>query len=137
MDYIGRFWLKVDKTGECWLWTRGLDGKGYGAAYITTLNGRRQVRAHRLAYELAVGPIPDGMVIDHAVCSNRRCVNPAHMEVVTRGENTARSNKRRDYADRKPRAPKTHCKRGHAFTPSNTYMWHGTRICRACRRSRN
>lgn len=131
-----RFWTKVQVTPACWIWTAGVDGKGYGAACIGSGAEKRQRRAHRLAYELLAGPIPDGMVIDHVVCGNRRCVNPAHMEVVTVQENTARSNRKRDYATRAKRALRTHCKNGHEFTPANIYLWRGTRICRACQARR-
>lgn len=124
MDTNERFWTKVAKGDGCWLWTAGKDGKGYGAAYVNL----RQVRAHRLAYELLVGPIPDNMTIDH-LCRNRVCVNPAHMEVVTQGENTARSNRIQGVAYR----ARSCCKHGHPWTPENTYNRpDGARICRAC-----
>jgi hypothetical protein len=124
MDTDERFWAKVAKSDGCWLWTAGKDGKGYGAAYVNL----RQVRAHRLAYELVVGPIPGGMTIDH-LCRNRACVNPAHMEVVTRGENTARSNRLKAAEIR----AQSHCKHGHEYTPENTYIRpDGARICRHC-----
>lgn len=93
------FWSKVDKrpTG-CWLWTAGKVPDGYGAFQ---LYGRSQ-RAHRVAYELLIGPIPDGMVLDHflmntdpASCS-RACVNPSHLEPVTSAENTRRSRLHRE-----------------------------------------
>lgn len=136
MDYVESFWAKVDKTDGCWLWTRATQ-RGYGVA---TVAFRTQGVAHRYAYELLVGPIPEGMTIDHVKargCTSKRCVNPAHMEVVTRGENTARSNRGRDNSGRKPRALKTHCKHGHEFTPENTYLCtNGSRACRTCSRKR-
>jgi predicted RNA-binding Zn-ribbon protein involved in translation (DUF1610 family) len=79
------FWAKVDKSGECWLWTAGGHSEGYGTTAIKTDGEWRGVYAHRIAYELAVGPIPPGKEIHH-VCGVRRCVNPAHLEAVTRGE---------------------------------------------------
>lgn len=86
-----RFWLKVDKNGPggCWLWTSTLIKGGYGRF---GLNGRH-VLAHRYSYELNVGPIPEGMEIDHVYdrgCRHRNCVNPAHLEPVTKDENIRR-----------------------------------------------
>lgn len=105
------FWSKVHKTDSCWVWT-GTVHKGYGR-----YSGQG---AHRLAYELLVGPIADGLELDH-LCGNTLCVNPQHLEPVTRMENM-----RRRYADQ------THCKAGHEFTPENTYTGCGVRQCRAC-----
>lgn len=122
-----KFWSKVEKTDTCWLWTGPRLPNGYGRLW---LNGRLRT-VHRLAWELARGPIPDGLVIDHA-CRVRNCVNPDHMEVVTGGDNT-----RRGIGPTAINARKTHCIRGHEFTPENTY-WpaKGGRICRACARQR-
>jgi hypothetical protein len=80
-----RFWSKVDRTGDCWKWTAGLTGSGYGRF---RWDGG-EVAAHRFAYELLVGAIPDGLQIDH-LCRNRACVNPAHMEPITQRENILR-----------------------------------------------
>lgn len=81
-----RFWSKVDKSGECWLWTAGKTGGGYGH-FHPAADG--PVRAHRLAYEMVIGPIPEGMQLDH-LCRVRHCVNPAHLEPVTNRENALR-----------------------------------------------
>lgn len=76
-----RFWAKVDKSGDCWLWTGARNP--YGRIGI----GRhRTVLAHRVAWELMVGPIPDGMKIDHR-CRVVACVNPDHLRVVTHKQN--------------------------------------------------
>lgn len=115
-----RFWSKVDADGDCWVWTAARYHDGYGQF--------DRFRAHRWAYERLVGPIPDGLQLDH-LCRNRACVNPDHLEPVTNDENMARS----PIHNR----AKTHCKRGHAFTPENTYLLprDGGRKCRACART--
>lgn len=77
-----RFWQKVDQTPSCWFWTGCLDRKGYG---WFGLKGRVQ-RTHRVSYELANGPIPKGMQVDHT-CYNRNCVNPDHLRLVTHKQN--------------------------------------------------
>lgn len=82
-----RFWARVDCSGSCWLWIGPFYRNGYG---IFRLNDpRRTVLAHRLAYELAVGPIPEEMVIDH-LCRNKACVRPAHLDPVPQGVNVRR-----------------------------------------------
>lgn len=91
-DNEARFWSYVDKDGPggCWLWTGGLHPNGYGGLII---DGRAE-KAHRFAYELLVGPIPAGLVIDHVHargCRHKNCVNPAHLEAVTGAENTRRA----------------------------------------------
>lgn len=116
-----RFWPKVDKDGldGCWLWTaRTLEGYGLFAATPTLT-----VRAHRWSYEQFVGPIPEGLVIDH-LCRNPSCVNPDHLEPVTRLENARRGLKG---------ALRTHCKYGHPLDDANTYHARGNRrVCRTC-----
>ena len=80
-----RFWAKVDKGIFCWDWLGG-KSNGYGRFWVEG----RLVQAHRWAYETMVGPIPEGLTLDH-LCRVRYCVNPSHLEPVTLGENIRRS----------------------------------------------
>ena len=82
-----RFWSKVDKTSDCWLWTASTR-YGYGQFRIGGKDSQN-LGAHVIAYTWLVGPIPTGKVIDH-LCRVRNCVNPAHMEIVTPEENSTR-----------------------------------------------
>ena len=115
-----RFWSKVEKTPTCWLWTGSCNPKGYGQFRV----GKKKPGAHRVAYEWLVGPIPEGMQLDH-LCRVRNCVNSDHLEVVTNLENNRRGE----------RANRTHCKQGHEYNEENTYRHpDGWRDCRACQR---
>lgn len=121
-----RFWEKVSpepNTG-CWLWTSALEFGGYPILWIGDGNS---ARAHRYAYEQLRGPIPAGLTLDH-LCRVRSCVNPAHLDPCTAGENARRS----PNAPYNVRARQTHCKRGHAFDERNTAIHNGRRECRAC-----
>lgn len=125
-----RFWSKVDapSVDECWLWMAARSWGGYGAFWVD--NGAR--RAHRWLYELLVGPIPDGLTLDH-LCVNPPCVNPGHLEPVTAGANALRG-------DGPPaqNARRTHCIRDHEFTEENTVVQaDGHRRCRTCRANYN
>lgn len=121
-----RFWAKVDKSGDCWLWTARINSCGYGT-FSARANGWVPRMAHRLAYEYLIGPIPVGLQLDH-LCRNRACVNPEHCEPVTGRENTLRG-----VTLAAANAAKTHCIRGHEFTPENTNVGpSGARRCRTC-----
>ena len=116
---VERFCEKVLKPvdpGDCWLWVGGLDTLGYGQ--IKDPTGKHQ-RAHRVSYVLHVGPIPEGLVLDH-LCRNSRCVNPTHLEPVTQVENMRRAGLY---------AMGTHCRNGHLRTPRNTISKGRCRIC--------
>jgi hypothetical protein len=117
---LERFMEKVDRTGSCWLWTGTISRKGYGMFWPTA----KGTPAHRWSYEHYVGPIPDGLQIDH-LCRVRHCVNPAHLEPVTSKENQVRS----------PFNPaaRTHCPQGHPYDEENTYRHpDNRRACRTC-----
>ena len=122
---VERFWQKVDRRGldECWPWRGALTNGGYGHFSVTN----KSVMAHRWAYEYEVGPVPDGLQLDH-LCRTRVCVNLRHLEPVTGKVNILRGD-----SPSAKNARKTHCKRGHEFTSDNTYVWRGgERKCREC-----
>ena len=116
--------LKAD-TG-CWIWQKYITKDGYGQI---GLDYKIQY-AHRVVYELLVGPIPEGKHLDH-LCRNRACINPEHLEPVTCQENILRG-----IGPTAQKAKQTHCSRGHEFTPENTYhhpnRYHGSRRCYVC-----
>lgn len=119
-----RFWRRVEKTDDCWLWTGHVNPvTGYGSYYLPGSPNRSQY-AHRVAYEFAKGPIPEGLTIDH-LCRVRNCVNPDHLEAVSLRENVLRS----PIAVAAINARKTHCPQGHPYIA-------GERHCGVCRGGR-
>lgn len=112
------FWNKVELRGECLVFT-GYTKRGYG--YF--MHDRKNWLAHRFAYFVITGELPK-LELDH-LCRVRACVNPEHLEPVTALENKLRSPL--------SNINKTHCKRGHEFTPDNTVKVPGGRGCRTCR----
>lgn len=125
-----RFWEKVQKGPNHWLWLGGKTPLGYGMIWDHSRQG--QVMAHRLSWEISRGTkIPEGMVIDH-LCRTPECVNPEHLEVVTVATNTARG-LAGEVGGRRNRV-KTHCPQGHPYSPENTYYYSGgrKRMCRTC-----
>lgn len=117
--------ISVSSDG-CWLWEGHLNHGGYGLASIDG----KQRRLHRVAYELLVGPIPDGLVLDH-LCRVRHCCNPEHLEPVTRRTNTLRG-----VGPAPAKAAQSHCVNGHELAGDNLYIHpqRGTRNCRTCMR---
>lgn len=118
-DPIERLLDKICIREECWIWTGTINNRGYGC---TSLKGKA-IYAHRVSYEFYVGPIPDGLELDH-LCRNPPCINPDHLEAVTHAENMRRGKA----------AQATHCVHGHLFDAENTYIPpRGGRQCRICR----
>lgn len=104
--------------GPCWVWQGAKNPRGYGNITYE----QKSYKAHRFIYEWLVGPIPEGLTLDH-LCRNTLCVNPDHLDPCTMAENIRRGSK----------AQQTHCKHGHEFTPENTIVrTNGTRRCREC-----
>lgn len=132
-DAEARFWAKVNRNAPngCWEWTAAQDGHGYGQLQLRAVS-KTPIKAYRLAYEMFVEIVPEGMTIDH-LCRNTLCVNPEHMQAVTMRTNILRS----DGVSAR-HARKTECINGHPFTPENTYCPPGRvhRMCRACIKAR-
>lgn len=117
--------VEINPITGCWVWTGSRLRDGYGQIGYRG----RVARTHRVAYELLVGPIPQGLHLDHYVCGTRSCCNPEHLKPATARENNSRSS-----SPSAVNAVKTHCDYGHEFTESNTYRYpSGRRSCRTCK----
>jgi hypothetical protein len=120
-------WTYYEPNTGCWLWTGARDANGYGR--IAVGNGRWR-SAHRVTYELAVGPVPAGLELDH-LCQQRACRSPYHLEPVTHRENMRRGN-----GPMARKARQTHCLHGHPLTGANLRIRQaGLRQCRTCERA--
>lgn len=129
-----KIWARVNKNGPvpdfnpelgpCWLWTGNVEDQGYGVFHI---GGGKTVKAYRLVYEMTVGEISEGLQPDH-LCRVRACVNPSHLEPVTKKENVLRG-----IGPTAINAQKTYCIHGHPFEGDNLIIRsNGNRDCRTC-----
>jgi hypothetical protein len=146
---ISKLFGRIQPTGFCWLWTGGLNNCGYGQV---SFQGRTQA-AHRVVWELLVGPIAKGLQLDH-LCHMRLCVNPDHLEPVTKAENMRRAGVRNGWIKggkptRKPKeahvvrpnvSTSTHCKHRHELAAVGIYTTvvsttqQTVRVCLACKK---
>jgi len=126
---LTRFWNKVKESPSgCWEWTGCLNKEGcYGVFW----HNHKSYVAHRFLYESINGAVPEGFELDH-LCKNKKCVNPNHLEVVTRRVNALRG--KVGHRTGEIQKAKTHCRRGHPYDEANTYFHaNGARGCRLCR----
>lgn len=126
--YLRTFLRRIIKGDGCWEW----DGAHTSDGYAESWDGMRPVYAHRIAYELWVGPIPEGYEVDHFVCDNSGCLRPNHLKAVPPRENNMRSRSAAAH-----NARKTHCPQGHPYDEANTWIdGLGRRVCRTCKAAR-
>ena len=126
--HVWRILIRSRVEGECYVWHGAIAANGYGRITFRGVD----TTVHRAAYELANGPIPVGLQVDH-LCRNRACWRPSHLEAVTQRENLLRGE-----GATGTNARKTECVHGHPFDDANTYRnkKDGTRQCRACNRDK-
>lgn len=125
-DDFARLMSKIDKSGSCWYWLGAVTSTGYGNFYLQG----KYLGAHKAVYQMLIGPVPEGLELDH-LCRVRACVNPDHLEPVTHRENDLRG-----VGVSAVNIVKTHCDQGHPFNERNTYHRPdkpSTRDCRRCR----
>lgn len=118
---VARVYRQIDFSGDCHIWKGTTAGNGYGTAFF---NGKAE-RAHRITFMVQIGPIPEGMELDH-LCRNTLCVNPRHLEPVSHRENMQRGSW----------SQRTNCPQGHPYDAKNTIWRRGTRKCRECDKRR-
>ncbi|MFH9013965.1 HNH endonuclease signature motif containing protein [Streptomyces sp. NPDC017943] len=124
---LARFTSKFETSaGGCWVWTAAIGNNGYG---VFRFQGKA-ANAHRVSYLHYVGEVPEGLDLDH-LCRVRHCVNPAHLEPVTRSVNLGRG-----IAPGRTQRLRTHCPKGHPYDAQNTRLYKGRRSCKACHRER-
>jgi len=130
---MDRFWSKVSKSDKCWEWTAAKTGHGYG---IFQFEGKLQ-KAHRVAWVLAMGPIPGGMFVLHR-CDNPLCVRLTHLFLGTQQDNVLDAMRKGRYRGGRPKVNATHCPHGHRFTKASTYVNpKGHKVCRFCNNRHN
>lgn len=144
--------IKVDPHSGCWLWQKSIRHNGYGQVHW---RGIETHAAHKLSYEVFVGPVPHGKVLDHTChkpeacgggksCPHRRCINPAHLAPATNKENLARGHgpsigRHLHCLDRiyEMRRSIARCPQGHEYSEVNTYLYRGCRCCKECAKIRD
>lgn len=130
-DTLDRLLSRVrSQPNGCWMWTGSLTDEGYGQIHFWINKRKITRRVSRVSFEIFIRTLGKREIPDH-LCRNRGCINPTHMEPVSN-----RTNVLRGVGPTARNARKTHCKRGHAFTPENTYTTQNMRHCRKCRAAR-
>jgi hypothetical protein len=123
-----RFDSKWERKGDCHLWLGPLDKDGYGTFHLR----RRGRRAHRVAWFITHGPIPEGMVVN-LTCRTRACVNVQHLQLLTPRENSLRDSSSLGYIN----SQKTHCKNGHPYDQEVVWSGKKQRVCSICAREKS